>query len=197
MKKLVNASLMIAVLLFLSGNMFAQISFNKGIKAGYHSANVSLDPDSDTGSRSAIAFGGFLELDLLGPIDIQGEVLYSPKGAKDKSGSETTVKVNYLEIPVLVKFQMPLAPTVSWNSFIGPYFGFKINESTDPDMGNNEDLFKSSDLGGVIGLGLKFNALISFVTVDARYSLGFSDIADGGETKIKNRVFAIYLGLGF
>lgn len=197
MKKVAIIALMFMVMLFLSGNVFGQIGFNKGLKVGYHSANFSFDPDEDSGSRSSFAFGGYLELDLLGPIDFQGEVLYAPKGAKDKTETEVTVKADYLEIPILIKLQMPLAPTVSWNIHAGPYFGFKLSEGTDPEVEGSEDLFKSSDQGGAVGLGVKFNALISHVTIDARYTFSFSDVAKTGETKIKNKVYAVYLGLGF
>lgn len=198
MKKLANIGLMITVLLFISGNVFAQLSINKGLKVGYNIADLSLDPSSETSSRSSFAGGGYVELDLLGPIDFQAEVLYSPKGAKVKSeGQEITVKGDYLEIPLLVKFQMPLLPTLSWNIHAGPSFGFKISEGTDPKTDTNGDLFKSSDLGGAIGAGVKFSALISSVTVDARYTFGFNDVSAQSDIKVKNNVFALLLGIGF
>jgi len=198
MKKLANIGLMIAALLFLSGNAFAQLSINKGLKVGYNIANLSFDPSMETSSRSSFSGGGYVELDLLGPIDFQGEVLYSPKGAKVKSeGQEITVKGDYLEVPLLVKLQLPLLPTLSWNIHAGPSFGFKISESTDPKVDTDGDIFKSSDLGGAIGAGVKFSALISHVTVDARYTFGFSDVSAQGDFKVKNNVFALLVGIGF
>lgn len=198
MKKLANIGLMIAVLMFISGNVFAQMGINKGIKVGYNIADLSFDPSTETSSRSSFAGGGYVELDLVGPIDFQGEVLYSPKGAKVKSeGEEITLKGDYLEIPLLAKFQLPLLPTLSWNIHAGPSFGFKISEGTDPEVNTDGDLFKSSDLGGVIGAGLKFSALISFVTVDARYTFGFNDVSAQSDIQVKNNVFALLVGIGF
>jgi hypothetical protein len=88
-------------------------------------------------------------------------------------------------------------PTFSFNIHAGPYFGFKLSESTDPKMEGSEDFFKGSDQGGAVGVGVKFNALISHVTIDARYTFSFSDVAKTGETEVKNQVYAIYVGLGF
>lgn len=198
MKKLANVGLMIAALLFISGNVFAQFSFNKGIKVGYNIANLSVDPSTETSSRSSFAGGGYVELDLLGPIDFQGEVLYSPKGATAKfTAGDSTYKVDYLEIPLLVKLQLPLLPTLSWNIHAGPAFAFKISESTDPKQENGRDNFSSSDVGGVVGLGVKFSAFISHITVDARYTFGFNDVSAHSDLKVKNNVFALLLGIGF
>lgn len=197
MKKLVNVSLVLTMLL-VSGSAFAQLGIGKGIKGGYNIANVSADPDFDKSSRSSFAFGGFVELDLAGPLGFQGEVLYFPKGAKAKSGNgEVTIKGDYLEIPLLVKFQLPFIPTLGLNIHAGPSFGFKINEGTDPEVDTDGDIFKSSDFGGAIGAGVKFSALISYVTLDARYTVGFDNVSAQSDVEVKNNVFSILVGLGF
>ena len=198
MKKLVNVGLVMAMLLLVSGSAFAQLGIGKGIKGGYNFANVSADPDFDKSSRSAFAIGGFIELDLPGPLDFQGEVLYFPKGAKAKTpADDITFKGDYLEIPLLAKIQFPIAPTLSWNIHAGPSFGFKISEGTDPKVDTGGDVFKSSDFGGAVGAGVKFSALISYVAVDARYTLGFSDVSAQEDVKLKNQVFSILVGIGF
>ena len=49
----------------------------------------------------------------------------------------------------------------------------------------------------MVGLGLKFNALVSFVTIDARYTLGLSNVSDSDTGEAKNRSLTLLVGLGF
>lgn len=202
MKKLLTIGLAAALVMMFSFDASAQMSVNKGLKGGLNFASFSLDPEPEGGSTSSqtgIAGGLFIELDLLGPLDIQVEGLFSQKGSKFKSdaGGESTTKLSYLEVPVLAKISIPLAPTMSYNVHAGPALGFKLSESFDPEINSEADFFKSSDLGAVVGLGLKFNALVSFVTIDARYTLGLSNVSDSDTGEAKNRSLTLLVGLGF
>lgn len=201
MLKRFTAIIMILGLFLMVTNAQAQLSINKGLKAGLNSANVSVDPDQgfELGSRTGLAFGGYLEIDPLGPLGVQADVLFSQKGTKLSQGSEeSTVKITYIEIPVVAKLSIPLAPTMTYNVHAGPALGFKLSEGFDPDQDNgDEDSFKSSDLGLVVGLGLTVNALISQVQIDARYTLGLSDInVEGSDFEAKNRSLTLLVGIG-
>ncbi len=201
MLKRFTAIMMILGLFLMVTNAQAQLSINKGLKAGLNSANVSVDPDQnfELGSRTGLAFGGYLEIDPLGPLGVQADVLFSQKGTKLSQGSqESTVKITYIEIPVVAKLSIPLAPTMTYNVHAGPALGFKLSEGFDPDQDNgDEDSFKSSDLGLVVGLGLTVNALVSHVQIDARYTLGLSDInVEGSDFEAKNRSLTLLVGIG-
>jgi hypothetical protein len=53
-------------------------------------------------------------------------------------------------------------------------------------------------VGGTAGAGIQFKAGNQLVRVDARYTLGFTDINNSGDSRsIKNRAFAATIGLGF
>lgn len=202
MKKLLTVGLAAAMVMMFSIDASAQMSVNKGLKGGLNFASFSLDPEPEGGSTSSqtgIAGGLFLELDLLGPLDIQVEGLFSQKGSKFESdaGGESSTTLSYLEVPVLAKISIPLAPTMSYNVHAGPALGFKLSESFDPELNSDEDFYKGSDLGAVVGLGLKFNALVSFVTIDARYTLGLSNVLDSDNGEAKNRSLTLLVGLGF
>ncbi len=202
MLKRFTAITMILGLFVMIGSAQAQLSINKGLRGGLNFANVSVDPDQDfeLKSRTGLAVGGYLEVDPVGPLGVQADVLFSQKGAKLSLGSEeATAKITYLEIPVVAKLSIPLAPTMTYNVHAGPAFCFKLSEGFDPeDFADDEDSFKSSDLGLVVGLGLTVNALISQVQIDARYTIGLSDInVEGSGFEAKNKALTILVGVGF
>lgn len=202
MLKRFTAIMMILGLFLMITNAQAQLSINKGLKGGLNFASISVDPDQETEleSRTGLAFGGYLEIDPIGPLGVQADVLFSQKGSKTTFGSESqTVKVTYVEIPVVAKFSIPLAPTMTYNVHAGPALAFKLSEGLDPEgESGDEDNFKSSDLGFVVGFGLTVNALVSQVQIDARYTLGLSDVAvEGLGFEAKNRALTLLVGIGF
>ena len=200
MKKLLKFILIIVFFSSISDNALAQLSINTGLKGGLNFANFSLDPKSiyDYSYYSGIVAGFYLEVDIWGPIGFQGELLFSQKGAKFNTNTEeVTVSLNYIEIPILLKYSIPLGPTLSFDIQGGPYFGQKLSEkwrgfSYKPE----QDFFKNSDYGITLGVGVKFNALFNYIYIDTRYSKGLADISlDNGEVKNKNMV--IIAGIGF
>jgi hypothetical protein len=190
----------------LSQPAMAQLSIRKGIKAGLNVANLRVDSEDNTeqNTKNGILGGFFLEIDPIGPLALQGEVLFTQKGSKVKSSDtpgESDIKINYLEVPLLVKLQMPLAPPMaSYAFFAGPAVSFKLSEDINGNEGG-EDIFKSSDLGGVVGASLGFSALgLAAIVVDLRYTLGLSDILkddfkSNSNDSVKNGVISLSLGL--
>ncbi|NQT27077.1 PorT family protein [candidate division KSB1 bacterium] len=195
MKRLLTITL---ITLFISGTGFAQI--NKGITGGVNLPNLSVDPSPDGvefENYQGMVGGIFLELDLLGPIDFQAEVLYSQKGTIAKIGDhETKARLNYILIPVLIKFKMPVVPTLGLNLQGGAYLGKKIGETIEPDMGAEDDVFENSDMGAIIGVGVQFKAFVSDLRIEARYSMGFTNIGKEEGDTIKNKNMMVLIGIG-
>ncbi len=219
MNYLRNAASSVLIILLISNVALAQISFNKGIKAGLNVSTLRIDDtgNADIQTKNGIVAGGFLELDLLGPLNFQAEALFTQKGAKSEENTVegltvTTFSVNYLEIPVFAKFSTPVAPPlVTANFYGGPAFAFKISEDISAERDGAEipvegDLatsaeFKSSDVGAVAGANLSFSALgLASLIIDLRYTLGLSHIAknvESDENSVKNGVVTLSVGLGF
>lgn len=193
-KKFVLSIVLVSLLLSVSTS-HAQLFIKKGLKGGLNFASLSSDMEADYRSKTGMVFGGYLKINLV-ILALQAELLYSPKGATvDVDGSESEVKVNYFELPLLLKYKGSIAPLVSYNLHAGPAFAFKISEEMSPKTDN--DIFKSSDVGIVFGVGLNISALISEVNIDARYTMGINNVYDGeGDTEIKNKVFSVLLGIG-
>jgi hypothetical protein len=180
------------MLIFCAKESTAQLIIKKGLKGGFNFSSLSSDMETNYNSRTAAAFGGYIKLNLL-RLAFQAELLYAQKGAKIDA-SDAEIKISYLEIPVLVKYQRFIVPLISYNIYAGPSFAFKLDEDIDSNLG--KDVISSSDVGIAFGAGLNISALISEVNIDARYVLGLSNVWNGEAAgKLENRAFMVMVGI--
>lgn len=204
----------IILIALLSHHAWAQLPIGYGIKGGVNFSSIRTDAKGlDLSSRSGIVVGGFLKLDIPGPLAIQPEILFTQKGSKtdtamagagNTGASDLKVKISYLEIPVLIKYDIALTGPVSPGLFFGPALSYKLSEDfPSAAIGGditNEDVVKNTDLSLVIGGGLGFNLVVTEITVDARYTLGLTNIVDTGKLQAtdvdyKNGTFSLMVGI--
>ena len=191
----------IAALLFASAAP-ADAQTRVGAKAGINLAEQSLGTDFGSvsaDSRTGIVAGGFLHYPLGAPFYLQPEVLYSSKGW---SFDDASLKLDYLEIPVLFGAAFPLEnsairPTV----FAGPEIGIQL--SCDAEGEDCGDGYKSLDFGLVFGGGVIWGLASFDLFLDGRYALGLTDVLDTGDVvelgdvSAKNRAWQFTAGIGF
>jgi hypothetical protein len=192
-----------------------QMSF--GGRIGLNSATFGGDDvddfDVDIGSRTGIVAGVHLRVPLGGGISLQPELLYSQRGASfnEEFFGETvtaTIKMDYIEVPVLVRFDIPLAQAaVRPAVFIGPSFAFEMSckfafsgfgESGSEDCDEDEDFERNKlDIGLAFGGGLDFPMSFGAIVVDGRYTLGLRTIDNDSQdpADIKHRVWSISAGI--
>jgi hypothetical protein len=188
-----------------------------GIKGGIIITDLAVDDPtdpSDLDTRTSFAVGPFLELGISDVFSIQPEVLYTQKGAKDtEDGVDLTIKLNYIEVPVLLKARLsPAGSAVRPSVYAGPVVAFESKcevEGSDGGVSVTLDCVdedglgletKSVDFGVALGAGISIPAGSVIVVGDARYTLGLSDINDTAgleEVEIKNRTWSVFLGVGF
>jgi len=186
-----------------------------GLKAGLNIAGLQGDYPIELKSLSGFRFGGFFTLDLGGGLQIQPEAYYAQKGASYESSSSIygiaysikgKLKLDYIEIPVLVKYVVQSA-SVEPFFYAGPYLGLKASakgEVTADVEGfggqtETEDLedVKSTDFGVVFGAGVSLPLGSIDLIVDGRYTLGLSSISEDLTESVKNGVLSILVGIGF
>jgi len=181
---------------FSISEVAAQPSF--GLKGGLNFAN--LNNVDGTESRTGFMAGAYVNIGVpMSPVSIQPEVLYSQLGAEDsEAGNTVKIKLDYIQVPVLAKFDFASPGPVAPNVYFGPYIGFNVNaeaevsDGTASLSGDIKDEIKDTDFGVVVGAGVditKFN-------IGVRYGAGltkvFEDDSDG-----KNGVFSIVAGINF
>lgn len=208
MKKLWIVALLAFMTLTVLGTV-GQAQVKIGPKIGLSMADFSGDGVDAHDMKSGFAAGIFAQFPLGqgASLVLQPEVLYVMKGPKLDLTEETTWKYNldYIEVPVLLKFKFPLPGNIAPNVFAGPVVSFlssaKIKEEIDGDEVDEMDIKEflkdteySIAFGG--GVDVTFQGL-GVLTVDARYVIGMSDISDVGEGELKNKTIMIHAGFGF
>lgn len=174
-----------------------------GVKGGVNFADLQFDTDAGDGNfdrRAGFVGGLFVIWPANRRVALQTEALFSQKGAKvDQDGIDGKIKLDYLDVPVLLRVSSnPLVQT-SFHAFAGPSFGIRVRarakgdfegETSDEDI---SDDIERLDMGLVVGAGID----IGHLTIDGRYSWGLSDVFKDDEVKVKNRVLSIMAGFRF
>lgn len=183
-----------------------------GVLAGIDFATLGGGGVQDAGTRTGLTIGGFATFHKDSRWGIEPELLFSQKGATEESGGDKlTLKLNYIEIPVLARFDLPTKSQVHPFFLAGPTMSFEISCDAEASSGGqsasescddlNQQLDgglskKTFDLGATFGAGVVFPASKNMnLSVGLRYNLGFIDTFDG--TDAKNRAWALMAGLTF
>jgi hypothetical protein len=185
-----------AVLLLALGNTMAQAqtpesTWDFGVTAGVNVATFSGSDADDADWRSDFMGGLSLNFGISDMLSLQPELLYSRKGAKASEGGITeTIKLGYIDVPVLVKFAMGTAQQLRPVFFVGPSIGFLVScDWTITGFGSEDckDEFKSTDFGVVGGVGFDVGAIGVFV----RFQQGLTKLFDDDDSDLFNRVITI------
>ncbi|MGH7647865.1 MAG: porin family protein [Gemmatimonadaceae bacterium] len=174
-----------------------------GVLGGLNLAKLGGDNLTGFSNRTGLQAGLYVTLHMNHAWSIEPEALYSQQGA-DVSGA--TLKMDYLQVPVLLRWDVASKAPVHPFFIAGPAMAFQVgckasgpgqNETCDQLNQDSEGSLdkKSFDVLGVAGAGLGFNFGATQMSVGARYSYGFSDTFQGSDAK--NRYFSILLGLTF
>ncbi|MDP4130616.1 MAG: porin family protein [Bacteroidota bacterium] len=178
-------------LLLLTGFSFAaadaQIQF--GVKAGANMANFTGNDVSGTKWKIGFHGGALVAVPLFNEFSLQPEVVYSSQGTKvDQQDYTATMNSNYLNIPVLFKYNNPSGFFLE----TGPQLGFLMSAKAKSGSVSVDEksAYKSTDFSWAFGLGYLISGLNA--GIDARYNLGVSNIVkDSNNGTAKNSVFQL------
>ena len=209
-------TIIILCTLFLSASAIAQDQKVKlGIKAGLNLAMLTLDKSElDSSSKAGFTAGVMVEIPMTKKFSLQPEIMYSQQGTKTSfsdsdvtnSNYESTIKLNYLNIPVMLKYYVIEGLSVQ----AGPQIGILLkanNKYKDNFLGyDNQESFDlkeySSGIDTSVNVGLGYQFKDKFYT-DLRYNISYSNVFKDGETNhfidndMKNRVLQITIGYFF
>ncbi len=189
-------------------------------------ANDDLKADN-TDKPLTIGFsaGAGFELSMGDIFSIQPEILYTQKGYKLKDAdSESQFKLNYVEIPVLLKFTFGEEDELRFFGYAGPYVGYALNGNynfqigsasqkgklkfgEEPDNYTGTDAYVSKDdanrldIGAYVGAGVSYPIGSGALSLEGRYGYGFTNFekdasgqASSDDLKSQNRTIGVFLG---
>lgn len=172
----------LSIVLLASGHVrvaAAQGAIEGGFAVGVNAATLHAAENEGLRYRTVASGGLFAQVEAIGPLAVRGELLLSPKGVRiDTDQGELTLKANYLELPVLLVGDLPLARAYTPHLMAGPAFGFKLYERRGApgiSLRTDETAFTRTDAGVLVGAGASLGGP-GALTVEVRYTLGLVDV---------------------
>jgi len=176
------------------------------VQGGASLATLGGNDVSSADSRAGIRIGASAILPLTTRMNLQLGAGYAAKGATEQEfGVEVELGIDYLELPLLLRFEPSVGGTITPHFMVGPALalrvscnaaamaeGFEISIDCDDEF----DDLKSMDFGAMAGAGMDIATSGSMsVSVDILYNLGLSSISESDD--VKNRAFSIVAGVAF
>ncbi len=197
---LIALAMLLAVALTASAQEAKKMHFGitGGVSMGNWSGSDAAAPSGvDKKMRTGFAGGAFADFTLSKSFVLSPQVLYVMKGVKYESGGvSATEKLDYLEVPVLIKWAPEMQGKMQATIFAGPHLGFLMT-AKEEDV-DTKDLFKSTDFGITFGAGLGTKMTSGELFFDVRLDLGMSKIVDmDPEVNVKNTTFMGLIGYRF
>ena len=162
-----------------------------GIRMGVNFSTITGDL-VDVDSKAGMTLGGVVGLRVSDttPIFVESGLYYSGRGAKDFS-------LNYLELPVLIKYGIQATDDIAILPYIGPYFSYGVGGKykTLDGKRSSYNMVKHPDMGFKLGCGAEYNKLYA----ELGYQFGVMDIAkeNAGDFAAHTGNFFINVGVNF
>jgi hypothetical protein len=168
--------LIIAMVIATTGMASAQSGFNVGIKAGVNYANLptSFKEVKDKQGKAGYNIGLFARIG--DALYFQPELNYTAfKSEYTFAGNNYQPKFKQANIPLMVGYKLINTEALNLRISAGPDLSYTLNKAVGPAQFD----YKKFTAGGVINAGVDIGSL----TLDARYSRGFTKINKGLDEK--------------
>ena len=175
-----------------------------GLRLGAAFSTVNSDDrqldggNTQTGLNVGAVVG--YQLSPSSPVCLETGLFYTEKGGKGThENKKFTYGLNYLEVPLLLKYEIQTNSPVSIQPFMGGYVavgvGGKIKDYGDRQAFSSFDdkKFKRFDGGLRLGLGVQYDV----VYAEAAYEFGLANICDDTFDTSHNRCFYLSCGVNF
>lgn len=151
-----------------------------GLRVGGNLAQLrgeSSFGDDATDRKLGFTVGTFAEMPLTGSFSLQPELLYTQKGGTEE---DVDFNLDYLELPVLVKYNLPVEGRLVPSLYAGPYAAYTLRRSFKSEgvSIDADEFFKSVDYGATFGVDFGYRFARRAATLGLRYDLGLANIFD-------------------
>ncbi len=178
----------------------AQQRFSAGPRVGVNLSDFVGGPVS-TKPIVGLTAGGFIMYSSLSHFGISADLMYSQKGADVQTPYRH--RINYLEIPIALRYFLTRSGKFRPNVFFGPALGFRldgreINKTTNTKRNMSAEI-NAVDLGLTAGFQLNFKGAgrRQRFLIDGRYTYGLPETYTQTNIDRHNSVFTLTLGYGF
>lgn len=205
--------LFLCVCLVVTTTTYSQSPF--GIKAGFNGGYLreSLAEGVDHKINPDFYIGVFTSIPIGAGVMLQPEIVYSRQGGRysatiseenssDIIDQKAIVRLGYLNIPLLIKYEVAKGVFVN----MGPQLGINLNgrsemssEYRHGDDGYSPISYEEGDIAALTScdfslvVGFEY-MLTSQLNISARYNLGLTNITKVENASLNNRVFQIGVG---
>lgn len=150
-------------------------------KVGVNIASMTNADDAD--ARIGLNAGVAAEISIAPSFAVEPGVFYSMQGFKNEVVVSSTMKNDYINIPVLAKYYV----FEGFNVFAGPQVGILVNsKASGSDSGvsasvDMKKMYKTIDFSAVLGIGYQTALGLNF---SANYNLGLTNVIGSGKVNI-------------
>ncbi len=175
-----------------------------GLRLGFNASAVRSEAPAlngtgvTSGLNAGVALGFYLS--PFHPVSLETGLYYTEKGGKSsQGGSKFTYDLNYLELPVVLKYKIFTSPDVAIEPFAGAYAAVgvagKIKDYDNREAFSSYDngFFKRGDAGLRLGCGVSYQ----MVSLEASYDLGLANIGQDDFSDTHNGCFTLTAGITF
>lgn len=183
-------------------------AFTYGVRASFNVTTFTGDAADGPESGGRPGAGLFAAYRITPFLALQPELLYVHRSGgmlrmkTDPPTANADINLDYLDLPVLLKFFLPEHQNTSPILLAGPYVSRRLAGSIEDangvfDENETDDLIRPFDYGVVLGAGLERYLGRRSLNFDARYSLGLAQLFDGEDRPdLYNRGLTFSVGLG-
>ncbi len=167
-----------------------------GARMGLNLGKLSGDLDL-SGLKPGLNLGAVIGLRLSSqaPVFLESGLYYTQRGGKD---GDAKITLNYLEIPILVKYGIQASDDIALLPFLGPYFSYGVGGRFKDSVAGVDvdesayDYVNRGDMGVKLGCGIEYNMLY----LEVGGQIGITDISDISGSVHGNAIF-INFGVNF
>ena len=189
----------------LGGN---EIYYGLRLGLGFATVNNSERDEYDApSSRTGLNIGAVIgfQLSPSAPVYLESGLFYTEKGGRNNSvpSQKIDYNLNYLEIPILVKYCFDIDGDFSIQPLIGGYMSYGVGgklkhhnsdlEKRFIESSFSDKYFKRFDGGLRFGCGIEYQMLYA----DLAYELGLANIGRDEFEKTHNSCFYLNIGVNF
>ena len=173
-----------------------------GARIGMNLSTITGDGTDDMKTKAGLTLGGVIGLRISDstPVFMESGLYFTQYGAGGEGKNE--MNINYLEIPVLIKYGFQATDEIAVLPYIGPTLAYGVsakskhedsNGDVESTSGFGKNNLNHANVGIKLGCGAEWNKLY----LEMGYHFGVTNILDDDKDTWHNGNFFVNFGVNF